>query len=124
MGFLYIRVYFLYCPTLYYLKHLTFTAQQYVLLSLLKYIITSSSHHTSNKRTSKAKSSKLNSQFQYIVCLLDGQNTLLIFHKFPSNRSRLTKRSSGTTLVHLRSPFGPFKSNILSSWTCVIHVYL
>ena len=74
----------------------------YALLSLSYCIITFSPHHTSKIRLLRRTLQKLKNQFQYIICLLDAQNMLLIFQKFPSNWWTLTKRWGGTTLVPLR----------------------
>ena len=77
-----------------------FTAQQYALLSLLRCILTSSSHHISKIGLQRRSLQKSKNQFQYkpIVYLLEAQNTLLIFQKFTSTWWSLTKHWSGTTL--------------------------
>ena len=68
--------------------------------------MTSSSHQTSKIGPLRQNLQKSKHQFQYIVYLLDAQKTL-IYQKFTSDWSRLSKRWSGVILVHLSNPFGP-----------------
>ena len=53
--------------------------------------------------TSKAKCSEIKVRVLVYRLLVKYQNMLLIFQKFTSNWSRLTKRWSGTTLEPIRS---------------------